>query len=385
MEQILRNYSDYGESDHQNDISMESIILQIREKDMIIEQLRKENDSLKSKMKDIGKNNTKKTPQSRYWSKDEHDRFLEALEKFGKKDVKSISVYVGTRSPTQVRTHSQKYFLKMVSKNKRDSGKKKGTRKGRKSSYNDSDDSDDIIDDTSQGYDSYYQKEMRISTPKKQGISKFNNQVPDTKLDSQALLEGIRKYDNEHNMKKKIELIHKDFLPHKSVEEIAQMMSTHPILFNPEATDPNSRYYYLPQSYMIPQYPNQAPYQRNGQVPFDMNNGMNTMQQINKLASITQNDKATSISNPIEKDDEELENELQNLQNTSKTSSGLSGFIGHSVVLSPTVFHGTPLVFGSPLMSHTPVLGESLTPQFGFSMGKTATSPLFFVGADHQK
>jgi len=52
-------------------------------------------------------------PQSRYWTKLEHQKFLEALAKFGHKDVKSISSYVGTRTPIQVRTHSQKYFLRL--------------------------------------------------------------------------------------------------------------------------------------------------------------------------------------------------------------------------------------------------------------------------------
>lgn len=38
----------------------------------------------------------------RYWSKDEHSRFLEAVRKFGQKDVRAIANYVGTRNPTQV-------------------------------------------------------------------------------------------------------------------------------------------------------------------------------------------------------------------------------------------------------------------------------------------
>jgi len=69
----------------------------------------------KKKVKELGKgSNNKKPTQSRYWRKDEHERFLEALEKFGKKDVKSIASYVGTRNPTQVRTHAQKWFLKQA-------------------------------------------------------------------------------------------------------------------------------------------------------------------------------------------------------------------------------------------------------------------------------
>ena len=64
----------------------------------------------------------------RYWTEEEHERFLEGLEKFGQKgtlipilieinqstnlDLKAIAGWVGTRSVTQVRSHMQKYFEK---------------------------------------------------------------------------------------------------------------------------------------------------------------------------------------------------------------------------------------------------------------------------------
>lgn len=50
--------------------------------------------------------------QSRYWTPSEHKRFLEALQKYGAKDVRAIATYVGSRNATQVRTHAQKYFLR---------------------------------------------------------------------------------------------------------------------------------------------------------------------------------------------------------------------------------------------------------------------------------
>lgn len=69
----------------------------------------------------------KKKPQSRYWTPDEHQRFLEALTKYGHKDVKAISMHVSTRNATQVRTHAQKYFLRLErerrKKNDEDGGK----------------------------------------------------------------------------------------------------------------------------------------------------------------------------------------------------------------------------------------------------------------------
>ncbi|GJQ13800.1 hypothetical protein GpartN1_g5591.t1 [Galdieria partita] len=46
---------------------------------------------------------------SRYWTVEEHERFLEARKIYGRKDTKSIAEYVGTRTVTQVRTHTQKY------------------------------------------------------------------------------------------------------------------------------------------------------------------------------------------------------------------------------------------------------------------------------------
>jgi SHAQKYF class myb-like DNA-binding protein len=52
----------------------------------------------------------------RYWTEEEHQRFLDALQTLGPKDVKAIANFVGSRSATQVRTHAQKYFLKLVSR-----------------------------------------------------------------------------------------------------------------------------------------------------------------------------------------------------------------------------------------------------------------------------
>ena len=53
--------------------------------------------------------------QSRYWTTEEHKQFLIGLEKYGSRDVKAIASLVGTRNATQVRTHAQKYFLRLQS------------------------------------------------------------------------------------------------------------------------------------------------------------------------------------------------------------------------------------------------------------------------------
>ncbi|XP_078165018.1 uncharacterized protein LOC144559771 [Carex rostrata] len=49
------------------------------------------------------------------WCEEEHRRFLEGLEKLGKGDWRGISRhFVTTRSPTQVASHAQKYFLRQT-------------------------------------------------------------------------------------------------------------------------------------------------------------------------------------------------------------------------------------------------------------------------------
>lgn len=53
------------------------------------------------------------------WSEEEHRLFLLGLEKYGKGDWRSISRnYVVSRTPTQVASHAQKYFIRMTSTNK---------------------------------------------------------------------------------------------------------------------------------------------------------------------------------------------------------------------------------------------------------------------------
>ncbi|KAL5721332.1 hypothetical protein ACHQM5_004990 [Ranunculus cassubicifolius] len=53
------------------------------------------------------------------WSEEEHRLFLLGLDKYGKGDWRSISRnFVVSRTPTQVASHAQKYFIRMTSTNK---------------------------------------------------------------------------------------------------------------------------------------------------------------------------------------------------------------------------------------------------------------------------
>mmetsp|Transcript_50378 Transcript_50378/g.101105 ORF Transcript_50378/g.101105 Transcript_50378/m.101105 type:complete len:344 (-) Transcript_50378:103-1134(-) len=56
--------------------------------------------------------------KSRYWTVAEHQKFLEAVQRYGKRNFKAIAAHVGTRSSTQAKTHAQKYFARLERQNK---------------------------------------------------------------------------------------------------------------------------------------------------------------------------------------------------------------------------------------------------------------------------
>eukprot|EP00189_Rhodosorus_marinus_P011385 CAMPEP_0184743804 /NCGR_PEP_ID=MMETSP0315-20130426/6598_1 /TAXON_ID=101924 /ORGANISM="Rhodosorus marinus, Strain UTEX LB 2760" /LENGTH=395 /DNA_ID=CAMNT_0027215221 /DNA_START=161 /DNA_END=1348 /DNA_ORIENTATION=+ len=116
ISQLLAYVSEF----QQINVRLQDELYQARHK---IEALKKQINEYSSA--DREKNDTSKSTR-RYWSTEEHKRFLEAVEKFGQKDVRAIANYVGSRNPTQVRTHAQKYFLKLQRKPTAEAGSSQG-------------------------------------------------------------------------------------------------------------------------------------------------------------------------------------------------------------------------------------------------------------------
>lgn len=86
--------------------------------------------------------------QTRYWTRKEHGRFLKALEVHCAKDVRAIAEFVGSRSPTQVRTHAQKYFMRLSREQQQQQ-----QRKEKHASRDDIDNNNDILDTDMRGTD----------------------------------------------------------------------------------------------------------------------------------------------------------------------------------------------------------------------------------------
>ncbi|QDZ24969.1 putative Myb transcription factor [Chloropicon primus] len=65
------------------------------------------------------------TKQRERWTPEEHKRFLEALQIFGRQ-WRKIEEYIGTKTAVQIRSHAQKFFTKIERENKLSDGKGSG-------------------------------------------------------------------------------------------------------------------------------------------------------------------------------------------------------------------------------------------------------------------
>ena len=68
------------------------------------------------------------------WTDEEHEKFLQALQIYGK-NWNKVHRHVGTRTSAQTRSHAQKYFNKLMKKGSRVGGNHESMKKGEDSSH----------------------------------------------------------------------------------------------------------------------------------------------------------------------------------------------------------------------------------------------------------
>ncbi len=87
--------------------------------EMFIELKKEKSNAVPKKIKKLKKRENKQK-ESHFntgrWQKEEHQRFVEAILKFGN-EWKKVQKYVKTRSSTQARSHAQKFFYKIKKNN----------------------------------------------------------------------------------------------------------------------------------------------------------------------------------------------------------------------------------------------------------------------------
>jgi SHAQKYF class myb-like DNA-binding protein len=95
-----------------------------------MEEMTREIELLKEQVKEAkeersGRREAYEKKKIQFWGEAEHARFVQALEIYGKKNVREIALYLGTRTPAQVRSHMQKYFIGLEKNEPKKSARKK--------------------------------------------------------------------------------------------------------------------------------------------------------------------------------------------------------------------------------------------------------------------
>eukprot|EP00802_Teleaulax_amphioxeia_P012656 Tamp_12699.p1 GENE.Tamp_12699~~Tamp_12699.p1 ORF type:complete len:392 (+),score=63.17 Tamp_12699:36-1178(+) len=118
-----------------------------RLRDVVLTLKEKKKDACEDKS-DTAASSDKEDAPRRYWLQEEHDRFLDALQKHGPKAMKAISEHVATRTPVQVRTHAQKYFQRLARISTSESAKRRSGAASSSETQTHASSSDTHTDDT---------------------------------------------------------------------------------------------------------------------------------------------------------------------------------------------------------------------------------------------
>ncbi|CAD8107696.1 unnamed protein product [Paramecium sonneborni] len=179
------------------------------------------------------------------WTKDEHQRFVEALSIHGK-NWKKVEEYVNTRSGAQIRSHAQKFFNRLEKEfNKQFNGLKSSEikqifenkmfhhyseidqiqKRQRTGSINDISDDDIQVNQESiqieSNQQSLQQQQQQIKIQLKQGILDLN--LPDTCCHLNTINQ-ISKYQQQQNkLQRKIQEIADQNYPDDLIKEICEL------------------------------------------------------------------------------------------------------------------------------------------------------------------
>lgn len=129
------------------------------------------------------------------WHKTEHDRFIEAIKKFGK-DWKSVEQYIETRSGSQIRSHAQKFFNRIIKKYEIDKT--------------------EVINFIQNSYDSE-QSSTSVTPQKKKKTEKEGGEIM-ASLDYKPILPNIKKQESTFEAKLKTDSPRQAGAPKKTAE-----------------------------------------------------------------------------------------------------------------------------------------------------------------------